>query len=366
VTERAVLAGLEWLARHQSPDGRWSLVHYASHLEAPSTRDLYHVEWSGRERRSSVGGSRRAARGDTAATGLALLAFLGRGESHTRDGPFRQVVARGLAWLLAQQQQRDGDLRGGGNLYMHAIAAFALCEAYAFTRDPALRAPAQAAIDFVARSQNPVRGGWRYTPYPESDDVDTSVFGWMVMALKSAGVGGLDVDRQCLLRAEAYLESARMSTAGGRYAYQPGRPRTSIAMTAQGFFSHLVLGSMLEEGRRTRFDPERASSESTRFLLANLPRAEDMEGVNFYYWYYSTLALYQAGGEAWSLWNERLSALLVALQVGEEEGTAAGSWDPRGERGNTGGRVYSTALCVLSLEVYYRYAWLEEAAGRRR
>jgi hypothetical protein len=32
-----------------------------------------------------------------------------------------------------------------------------------------------------------------------------------------------------------------------------------------------------------------------------------------------------------------------------------GSWDPVGAWGRDGGRVYSTALCALILEVYYRY-----------
>ena len=108
---------------------------------------------------------------------------------------------------------------------MHSIAAFALCEAYAFTRDPLLREPAQRAIEFTVRTQNPEKGGWRYEPYPDSGDVDTSVFGWMLMAIKSARLGDLRLDEECLENAARYLNSARMTKVGGRYAYQPRSSR---------------------------------------------------------------------------------------------------------------------------------------------
>ncbi len=359
-TEAAVRAGLAWLALHQSPDGRWTLDDYARHLESPSVRDLRHRSWDGRSQHDSRGGrgSSRAKRGDTAATGLALLAFLGHGDTHLEEGPHRVTVERGLHWLLSAEKA-NGDLRGGGNLYMHSVAAFALCEAYAFTRDPALRESAQRAIDFTVRTQHPRKGGWRYDPYPESSDVDTSVFGWMLMALKSGRMGELRVDERVLVRAAGYLDSARMTERGGRYAYQPGQSRTSLAITAQGFFSHqMLVDSLLTEEQKDDPELRRADEESISYLMANLPRAADMEGVNFYYWYYATLALFQEGGEPWEIWNARLSDLLVDLQVGREHGTAYGSWDPRGKRARTGGRLYSTAFSILCLEVYYRYARL--------
>ncbi|MCZ6792494.1 MAG: hypothetical protein O7J95_02635 [Planctomycetota bacterium] len=359
-TERAVEAGLAWLALHQSPDGRWSLRDYTRHLGSVSARDVQHPDWNGRGRHDSRGGSGKARNGDTAATGLALLAFLGHGDTHLEKGPYRETVARGLAWLVGRQGS-NGDLRGGGNLYMHGIAAFALCEAYAFTRDASLRDAAQNALRFTEKSQNPSVGGWRYDPYPRSRDVDTSVFGWMLMAVKSGRLGGLDVDERSLVRAARYLDRARMPGDPGRFLYQPGNARTSLAMTAQGFFCQQMLAdTLLSDEQKRRPEYLRATGSSVRYLLSNLPRAADMEGVNFYYWYYASLALFQVGGDGWEAWNSRLSRLLVAAQVGEEHGTAHGSWDPRGRRASTGGRLYSTALSVLCLEVYYRYAPLED------
>ena len=332
-TEKAVERGLRWLALHQSPDGRWDLHDFTDHLDDVSPRDLLHGDWNGRGRRDSRGGSQRAASGATAGTGLAVLAF------------------------LLRAQGRNGDLRGGGNLYMHAIAAFALCEAYAVTRDPALAEPAKRAVEYTLRSQNPELGGWRYDPYPEGYDVDTSVFGWMLMALKSAKVAGIPVPEGNVSRMGQYLESARMTDDGGRYAYQPGLSRTSLAMTAQGLFSSQVLAGLLPpEDEEAIERHRRAAEESVDYLLRNKPARRDQDGVNEYYWYYATLALFQEGGPAWESWNATLKDVLLSLQLGDDARSAAGSWDPISRRAETGGRVYMTAIAVLCLEVYYRYA----------
>jgi hypothetical protein len=74
--------------------------------------------------------------------------------------------------------------------------------------------------------------------------------------------------------------------------------------------------------------------------------------VDFYYDYYATLALYQHQGPIWREWNENLKEVYVTLQ--KISGDQKGSWDPKGPHMNTGGRVISTGLAVLSLEVYYR------------
>ena len=73
--------------------------------------------------------------------------------------------------------------------------------------------------------------------------------------------------------------------------------------------------------------------------------------VNLYYWYYGTLAMRHVGGDAWERWNDRLKSTLVSLQ--ETSGKEAGSWEPNGVWGGYGGRVYSTAMAALNLEVYY-------------
>ena len=322
------------------------------------------LEWNGkRGKKYSKGGgyNYKGSSSGTVGTAMALLAFFGHGESHLKEGPYRRAIDKGLKWLV-KAQKKDGDLRGGGNLYMHGIAAFALTEAYAFTRDPALKGPAQLAIDFTVKAQVPSKGGWRYNPYPQSQDVDTSVFGWMMMALKSGKLGGLKVDKACLSRAAMYLENARMGGKKfGEYAYQPGSSRTTHAMTAQGFFCQKMLSDTLDlkKGRKAG-ETRKFDDASMKYFMANLPVAKDMNGVNFYYWYYATHALFQQGGQPWRIWNERLTDVLLENQVGREHGTAYGSWDPRGKRAAQAGRLYSTVLSILCLEVYYRYAPLSD------
>ena len=75
--------------------------------------------------------------------------------------------------------------------------------------------------------------------------------------------------------------------------------------------------------------------------------------IDMYYWYYGTLAMFQMGGEHWERWNKNLKNVVIDNQI--KEGCTEGSWDPKDPWGDEGGRVYSTALMTLCLEVYYRY-----------
>ncbi len=358
-TEKAVEAGLVWLARHQSPDGRWTLNNYTRHLSEVSKRDLQHRDWTGRGPFDSRGGRDKARNGDTAATGLALLAFLGHGESHLSAGKYQKNVEKGLAWLV-QAQDSNGDLTNGGNLYMHAIASFAICEAYAFTRDPDLKDAAQKAIDFTVASQNPQSGGWRYNPYPRSRDADTSVFGWMLMALKSAKLGGLEVPQKSWKLSQYYLSTATFNNRPGEFRYQPGSNRTSRAMTAQGLFCQQVINDSLGHPDEVKEVIKDYTDHSILFILNNPPQPLYDDGSNFYYWYYAGLALFQNGGEPWDKWNGWISKFLLEKQILDEDSTAYGSWDPHGKRASVAGRLYSTAMSILCLEVYYRYAQLEK------
>ena len=141
--DNAVELGLEFLVRLQFPEGRWSLHDFET---APD------------EMGSPAPSLKQA---DTAATGLAPLAFLGAGYTH-EQGPYRDVVRRGLDHLLSQQKP-NGDLFSGGSrvvqFYSHGIASIALCEAYGMTRDAALREPASRALGYIAASQHPKLGG---------------------------------------------------------------------------------------------------------------------------------------------------------------------------------------------------------------
>lgn len=311
LTEAAVARALRWLARRQRKDGRWEL--------------------DGAIHSSSAG------------TGLALLPFLGAGQTHLA-GRYKDTVSRGLGWLVSRQED-DGDLRGdsAGNsgMYAHGQCAIVLCEAFLLSGDERLREPAQRAVDFIVQAQYP-DGGWRYEPNPESADKrgDTSVLGWQLMALQSARAANLTVPDETFELAGQYLDRASTDN-GARYSYMRGEAPTAT-MTAEALLCRMYLGWTLEEpGLR----------EGIRALAEEAPPSQD--SPNFYYWYYGTQTFHHVGGKRWEEWNLKLRDRLVELQ--DASGPDAGSWPPLQQFDHAGGRIYTTSLAACTLEVYYRH-----------
>jgi hypothetical protein len=95
-------------------------------------------------------------------------------------------------------------------------------------------------------------------------------------------------------------------------------------------------------------------------LLAKcLPKWDTDQGtIDYYYWYYGSLAMFQVGGERWKKWNESMKSALLDHQRLEKDRCEYGSWDPVDPWSAEGGRVYATALNCLTMEVYYRYPLL--------
>jgi hypothetical protein len=333
-SERAVDAGLRWLMRAQSPDGRWSAAN-----------------WQHLEKHPNIGTNAGSDRYDVGVSGLALMAFIAHGNTH-RSGQFKRTVNMGLRWLLDQQRQ-DGSLgfEGGEDIYNHAIAAMTLAEAFGVSRDFKLREKAQRAIDFCVQAQNPGQG-WRYGVKP--GDNDSSVTGWMVLALKSARSAGLVVPTETFDGARNWFE--RVTDRDGTAGYQQRGGGSSAlegnasrfeevpCMTAVSALCRIILG-------------EKSSSTGVKQAaktLAATPPDWDKDGkkINFYYWYYGSYAMFQIGGSHWKAWNAKMQAALVTTQC--KGGPEDGSWSPLGEWCLAGGRVYATAINVLTLEIYYR------------
>jgi hypothetical protein len=319
MTEAAVSRGLRWLSTQQNSDGGWGLR----------------------------GGS------DTAGTSLALLPYLGAGQTH-QIGIYRDDVSKGLRWLV-ENQKDDGDLYHGGShnewMYAHGQATIVLCEAYAMTGDEQFRIPAQKAIDFIVKAQHSA-GGWRYKP---GERGDTSVVGWQLMALQSARAAKLTVPDSTFELAGQYLDSVSPARsgdgnpggppriAGAAYAYQPGN-RPTETMTAEGLLCRMYLGWNKQENP--------ALNDGVKWLVDHhLPHRNR---TNMYYWYYATQVMHHYGGPEWERWNLHMRNALTETQ--ETSGPHAGSWTPAGPHGSRGGRIYMTSLATCTLEVYYRHA----------
>ncbi len=150
-SELAVERALDWLSRHQDPDGRWDAgtARYDDGTPAKGEHD-FTVHCPAGE---VCFGECAYWEADTALTGLALLTYLGAGYSHTQ-GRYVETVGKGLNFLLAEQKS-DGDLRGRSQvvgMYCHTMATLALCESYALTGDNRLRDAATRAIAFLVRA----------------------------------------------------------------------------------------------------------------------------------------------------------------------------------------------------------------------
>lgn len=362
-TERCVENGLRFLEMHQHPGG-W---------------------WDGNEK--GFGGVIGC---EPAYTGLSLLAFLGAGYTHT-GGKYREVVRRAVEFLAATQFYDGGfPVTGGGDeswiyAYLISMGVWGITEAYALSLgapaapegDPILRRSAQAGVDYLQRVQTP-GGGWRYSTRMVQSD--TSCTSWVLMTLKTADLAGLDVPQKALDGIDSWLERCAFditgetetpSDLGGDYDYEVGSRRRFIAFT--GYFElsgsetkSLQQVSMTAVGMVCRFFMGWKRSHPFQIGSANylvpeyLPQW--MEGLNkgqalawyHYYWYYGTLATYQMGGKWWRAWNERIRRMYPEKQRTSPP-ELSGSWDPDTAVLN-GGRLFSTAMSVLTLQSYYRFS----------
>ena len=340
--DEVVDRGLDFLKRAQQDDGRWRLEAYPGAAGEPAPK-LF---------------------SDTAATGLALLSFLGAGHDHF-DGECADTVRRGLEFLISIQKE-DGDLYLPADplsnscswMYSHGIATMALCEAVGMTGDDHLRPAAAKACGFIATTQHPSRKGWRYTP---QSDADLSVSGWMLIALRSGKLAGVPIDEQALAGVRDLLDAATIPPSAGqsslaRFHYNEAKPEQRPAeislacMTALGTLMRLHTGWRPEDEQ---------PQENGRILAAILP-AYAVQGQitrDCYLWYYASQVLVHTGGDAWDRWYAALVDVLRARQ--EQEGPLAGSWSPMGpipdRWGRYGGRIYVTTLQLLTLEVPSRH-----------
>jgi hypothetical protein len=328
-SEAAVENALRWLAAHQRGDGSWSF-------------DLQLAPCNGRCRHGKPAGENTPTPA-TAATGLALLAFLGAGYTpHT--GPYRETVSKGLYYLrdAALETQHGYDWQQAGSMYGHGIALMALSEALGMTKlhgdyDTDLLHHVEQGSRFTTIAQHP-GGSWGYTP---GSPGDTTITGWQVLSLIGAKKAGVAMRSDTFSRAKAFLMSVRAEPdyAFGYRSAEPKPTTTAIALALLMYLGQRPGHSLFDQ----------AIDE----MAARGPTL-----TNIYHDYYATLALHHVRHRDWESWNEQLRDHLVRSQA--KSGHEAGSWHFRDRWGDVGGRLYTTAMCTLTLEVYYRFLPLYE------
>jgi hypothetical protein len=350
-SEAAVARGLAWLAKQQKSGGYWEFD--------PRDPKMKHKDYA-------------------TSTGMALLPFLAAGVTHRSAGARHQkTVADGLKWLQNDLNISTGKFAHGSPQYMygHAISTMALCEAYGMTKDRALLTHANAAVQFIVRSQGP-DGSWGYGP---GTNGDTSIVGWQIQALKAAMLTkDIVVDEKVIARANQFLDRVSVGSLKSSYGYREPTGGPGTALTAVGLLCRYYVAGWgpnnagLAEGTRGLFGRPKADatltdsgSDRTRAPKTAAQIKDNKATPELYYFYYATQVVHFYGGKMWQEWNEGpkdangkrqggMRDWLIATQAGA--GNEAGSWAPDGGSiGSHCGRVGSTCLCLLTLEVYYRH-----------
>lgn len=381
-TEKTVSSALNWLARHQNPDGSWS-------IEGCTKNCGKHGKTGNCD---PAGGDSEY---DVGATGLALLCFLGEGyypggRYDPSKDPFNrekinydEVCKIGLKFLMKCEEPMGG--KSDHFMYNHVLAALALVEGYDLTKNSRIRDYAQKAVDFTLKAQNVEGEGlgetggsklaWRYTVRP--GDNDSSITGWCAMLLKSADNAGLSFSKSAFEGIKKWFESVTDEETGivgydrkwnSRYPLGAvirglnGKDKFEIqpAVTAIAIMSKLFINKGDKD--------DKMKKAVQKIMKEHLPRWKDNDGRvagDFYYWYNASYALFQffpTSGDEWRTWNEAIQKVLIkeGKQHGDDKLCNFGSYEPEDRWACKGGRVASTALACLTLQVYYRYAQLKE------
>ena len=394
VVKASVDRALAWLAAHQAPDGSFGATSFA--------------QWCNG---AAVDGDGPSGPGnpayDVGVTGLALNAFLAAGYAGSGTHPYDAVVARALRWLASEQDFEgvfgDRDVRGarqsvemwgpvprapgarapsdrsnpdgsmgGVFVYNHAVATLALVEAYGLTGDVATKHRAQKGLAWIESARNPYFG-WRYGHRP--GDNDTSVTVWMTQALCCAKLvnaahlmelepAPFSLDEEAFAGTRAWLDKM-IDPDTGRVGYrQRGtsssrtegledtfpRGRTE-ALTAAAIHARLLMGEDVRKNEDV--------ANGVVLCMAQRPRRDPLDGRDLIYWHFGSLALHRIGGKDWELWVKDLHGALLGSQ--RRDGVLCGelgSWDPDDAWSSQGGRVYATAINVLTLLTPWRFpAW---------
>lgn len=316
--ETAVVAALRWLQKNQAKNGSWG-------DDKP-----------------------------VAMTGLALLAYLGHCETPL-SVEFGDTVTKGMVYLVNNNRKQKG--KSASTLsdkhwpYEHAIALYALCEAYTFCKQldiedriPGLRESVQGGIDWILNNQTEP-GGWDYSYNTTNKRPgDTSIVAWHMQALKAAKATELEFSKKDRAIKGGLDFLAKTVGKDGGFGYNftrkpAGKNKDHFTLTGAGTLC---------------FQQHKGTSNSTarngvKYISENSKFSFKSNDANLYEHYYSSQAMINHGGQPWKQYNELFRDELLKAQLKD------GSFPIKGSKLRHKDTVYSTALATLMLEVYYRF-----------
>ncbi len=293
-----VTQGLGWLVSNQNKDGSWG--------DKP-------VELK-------------------ASTGLALLAFLGHGETVASE-EYGKTVTRGFRFLLSDMQTTNQV--GQPSAIGYAIATWALCEGYNLMSIPAFKSPAEESLAVIVKGQRE-SGLWggNYRRGDSEDDIEASI--WQFIALTSGLKMRSEADglKESLERASKAMEKVLES-------------KPDVGTTAGAVLCLQLCG-------KSKIPISRSALESLDTVVPDWTNPVFKDPL--FRWLLITQALLQKGGDSWIRWNRLFHPMLTRSQKAsrDTDDKMIGYWDSPGT-GERFGRVFSTAMSTLIMEVYYRY-----------
>lgn len=334
-SEKALQAGLRWLAANQGTEGNWG------------SNDLGLVS-------------------------MGVLAFLADGHAPGR-GKYGPVVQKAIDYLV--DNARPSGLLNISNsqrdMYNHGLATFVLGQAHGTntSQDQKLTRVLDRALKLIVNTQCD-DGGWDYHARRKTSGHDLSLVVMQAKALRSAMDSGLRVPPEVVALAlrsvrEHYAPKngkrgapeAEQREGPGQFAYGKGGGGGTTAMAAAGVVCLQEFG---------QYDDWRII-KNTRVLeeaigrVAPSSRRDGKMPFDAYTLYYVGQALYQVSGDVWKRNYPQLRDHLVATQIQSAQDPARhGSWRDVGARG--GGRVggkpgqlYGTAVACFILAIPNRY-----------
>ncbi len=317
--EDAVQKALRWLQKNQKPNGSW-------------------------------GESK-----NVAMTGLALLAFLGHCETPLSD-EFGETVTNGMVYLVDNNIKQKGrsasDLKDKHWCYEHAIAMYALCEAYTFCKQlnighvvPQLKEVVENGINLIIDKQISDSGGWEYSYDTESRrGGDASIVAWHLQALKAAKSTEIRFPkmRNVINNALSYLDDCQDRNGGFGYT----RNKKPVG-AAKGHHTLTGAGTLCFQQHKSIANSK--SRLGIKYIDANSKFDFAKKEANLYEHYYVSQAMINHGGNSWKQYNSLFRDELLKNQKDD------GSWPNPGGPSSSGDPVYVVSLATLMLEVYYRF-----------
>ena len=275
-------------------------------------------------------------------TALAGMAFLSSGTLPGEGARRRScdAVRKALDFIMNQSQPDGFITANNSRMYSHAFATLFLAEAYGTAVHPDSRRIhdcLKRSVRLIVNAQNE-EGGWRYLP--GAPDADMSITVCQVLALRGARNAGIQVPKETIDRAVAYVKDSFVPGVGA-FKYQiekdqtPFRSRYSFALTACGVTT--LYGAGEYNAREVR--------DGLRYLWHyRPPRDWARERFDYFYGhYYAVQAAFQAGGAYWRGWYEWIKSDLLLLQA------ADGSWT------DLVGSNYATAMAAIILQMPNKY-----------